>query len=305
MPNWNDVLKELNNKNSENPTDTYRRSLIAQVAEKSGRNTICYYSAFLQKPRIGNTDIDDNDKNALMTVIHDMDKTIGLDLILHTPGGDIAATESIVIYLRQIFGTNIRVIVPQIAMSAGTMIACASREIILGKQSNLGPFDPQFGQISAQGVIEEFERAKEEVSKDPSSIGIWQVILSKYHPTFIGDCEKALKWAEVIVTDWLRTGMFEDEANCDETIKEIVSRLNSHSDTFAHNRHIHIDEAREIGLKVTALEDDNDFQDLVLTVHHIFMLTMGQSSAAKIIESHRGQCMVFNHYPKSEIQQVY
>jgi ClpP class serine protease len=73
-----------------------------------------------------------------------MDRSKGLDLILHTPGGDMAATESLVDYLRQMFGKDIRAIVPQIAMSGGTMIALAWKEILMGKHSNLGPIDPQF-----------------------------------------------------------------------------------------------------------------------------------------------------------------
>lgn len=55
----------------------------------------------------------------------------GLDLILHTHGGQIAATESIVHYLRSIFGNNIRAFIPQLAMSAGTMIALSCKEIIM------------------------------------------------------------------------------------------------------------------------------------------------------------------------------
>lgn len=75
-----------------------------------------------------------------MTVIHQLDRNKGLDLILHTPGGDTAATESIVDYLHNMFGNNIRAIVPQLAMSAGTMIACSCKEIIMGLQSSLGSY---------------------------------------------------------------------------------------------------------------------------------------------------------------------
>ena len=116
----------------------------------------------------------------------------GLDLILHTPGGETAATESIVHYLYSMFGTNIRAIVPQLSMSAGTMIACACKEIIMGKQSSLGPIDPQFGNLPAHGIIEEFRRAYNEIKSDPSKIPLWQPIIAKYHPTLIGECEKAI-----------------------------------------------------------------------------------------------------------------
>jgi ClpP class serine protease len=70
-----------------------------------------------------------------MMAVHGLNRTLGLDLILHTPGGGIAATQSLVDYLRRMFGKDIRAIVPQIAMSAGTMMACACREIWLTRHS--------------------------------------------------------------------------------------------------------------------------------------------------------------------------
>lgn len=118
---------------------------LALMEQYTGRNVIAYYSAFMQKPGLASTAINDNDKIAFVQMVSQIEKKNrknGLDLILHTPGGDIAATESLVYYLKQIFGRNIRVFVPQMAMSAGTMIALASKEIIMGKESSLGPIDP-------------------------------------------------------------------------------------------------------------------------------------------------------------------
>jgi ClpP class serine protease len=66
----------------------------------------------------------------------------GLNLILHTPGGSISATESIVDYLHRMFQEDIIAIIPQIAMLAGTMIACSCRKILMAKHANLGPIDP-------------------------------------------------------------------------------------------------------------------------------------------------------------------
>lgn len=48
-----------------------------------------------------------------------MDYSLGLDIMLQTPGGSVTATESIVIYLKKIFNNDTRVIVPHLAMSAG------------------------------------------------------------------------------------------------------------------------------------------------------------------------------------------
>ena len=47
--------------------------------------------------------------------INKLDKNLGLDLILHTPGGDIASTESLVNYSRKMFGINIIAVVHSVA----------------------------------------------------------------------------------------------------------------------------------------------------------------------------------------------
>ncbi len=289
MPSWNAILEEIQQSKRIDALDYVRRSYLKKLNVITGRNVIAYYSGWLQKPGTNNSSILDDDKNGFMTVIHNMDRNKGLDLILHTPGGDTAATESIVDYLRRMFNTDIRVIVPQLAMSAGTMIACASKEIIMGKQSSLGPIDPQFNGIPAHGVIEEFEKALKEVQTSPETIPIWQVVVSKYHPTFIGECEKAIKWSSDMVNDWLISGMFEAETDASVKAKIIVDELNNHIDTKTHARHIPIDECRRIGLKITSLEDfmkEQDFQDIVLSIHHSFMHTFAMSSAIKIIENH-------------------
>ena len=212
MPNWNQVLNEITVSKRVDSLDYVRRKYLEKLYNHRQRNIICYYSGWLQKPNIIGIEIDDNDKNAFMSAINDLDRKKGLDLFLHTPGGQVAATESLVDYLRKMFGTDIQVFIPQLAMSAGTMIACCASDIYMGKQSNLGPIDPQFNGIPANGVLKEFERAAKEIKENPAKIPLWQVIIGKYHPTFIGECENAIKWSKNIVIEWLKTGMFKNDA---------------------------------------------------------------------------------------------
>src|SRR5579885_3071525 len=111
----------------------------------------------------------DEDIQVLMEVIHGVKET-ALDLIIHSPGGSLAAADACVQYLRSKFD-HIRVFVPHAAMSAATMIACAADEIVMGKHSFLGPIDPQFimntslgaRSIPAQAILEQFEIAKRNV----------------------------------------------------------------------------------------------------------------------------------------------
>jgi enoyl-CoA hydratase/carnithine racemase len=232
--------------------------------------------------------LNDADKNGFMAAIHQMDRSKGLDLLLHTPGGDMAATESIIDYLRLMFGANIRAIVPQIAMSGGTMIALACKEIVMGKHSNLGPIDPQFGGVAAHAVKEEFERALREVQTAPHTAPIWQIVVSKYGPSLVGESIKAIAWAEQMTGEWLKTGMFANDPDKDTKAAKVVQELGDHAITMSHGRHISAAAAKSLGLNVAALEDDQTLQDDVLSVHHAMIITLNSTPAIKIIENDRG-----------------
>ncbi|PKL69822.1 MAG: serine protease [Methanomicrobiales archaeon HGW-Methanomicrobiales-1] len=292
MPDWNSLLNELNTLSSAGPFDILRRKYLKQLSDITGRNVIIYYSGWLQKPGIPDEAINDNDKNGFMTTIHSLDRSKGLDLILHTPGGDLAATESIVDYLRQMFGNNVRAIIPQLSMSAGTMIACSCKSIVMGKQSNLGPIDPQFGNLPAHGVIEEFQKAVDECKKDPSRVPLWQPIIAKYNPTLLGECQKSIAWSQDIVTDWLRTGMLKDDPKKDEKILSIIRELGDHALTKSHSRHISSAKCKEIGLNIEDMETDQVLQDAILSVHHACIHTLTSTPAFKIIENQNGQAFI-------------
>lgn len=301
MPSWHEVLLEIKEHQLLQPTplDHVRREYLKQLHNKVDRNVITYYSGWLQKTDLEGSGLNDNDMNSFMITVKDLDPTKGLDLIIHTPGGDMAATEAIVDYLHSVFKEDIRAIIPHIAMSAGTMLACACKHIIMGKHSSLGPIDPQFGGIPAYGVLQEFDRAKKEVKKDPSTALLWQLIIRKYHPTFVGECENALDWAEEIVYKWLREHMFAGFKNRDKLAKDIVKHLSDHDQHKHHTRHINFNSCKDIGLRVLSIEDDFDeqFQDLIFTIHRIYMYTFSHTPSLKIAENHIGEAMV--HYVES------
>lgn len=290
MPNWNDILNEV--KACGSPHDVVRRKYLRQLYERTKRNVIVYYSGWLQHGNSLALIVNDEDKNGFMTTVNNLDRSKGLDLILHTPGGDTAATESLVHYLRAMFDNDIRAIVPQLALSAGTMIACASKEILMGKQSSLGPVDPQLGGIAAHGAIEEFQRAHAELKADASKIAVWQPIIANYRPTFIGECEKAVKWSEQLITEWLKTNMFRNDPERETKVRAIVNELTDHALTLSHARHLSFDKCRKLGIKVRPLEEDDELQDAVLSVHHACMLTLSQTGAGKLIENHDGTAFI-------------
>ena len=293
MAGWNDVLEEVGK--TPGQTDYVRHKYLQKLSEHTGRNIICYYSGWLSKRGVNNVDINDSDMNGFMNAIKDMNCKKGLDLMLHTPGGDPAAAEAIVNYLRLKFNYDIMVIVPQLAMSAGTMIACAAKEIIMGKQSSLGPIDPQFNGIPAYNIKYEFEEAKKDLLSNPNNAQYWMIKLQQYPAAFMKTAMDAIDLSGQLVEEWLGSCMFDKNSDDDKkVINHIVNSLNEHDNSKNHGRHLNIDFCKRLGLKIIPLEDDPELQDLVLSIHHAFVITFDGSTAIKIIENQNGKRMVLN-----------
>jgi ClpP class serine protease len=91
MPNWRQVLSEIETQetklssSAKSAVDVVRRKYLGKLHKKTGRNVIAYYSGWLTNPSAVGIDVNDEDKAAFMMAIHGLDKTKGLDLILHTP----------------------------------------------------------------------------------------------------------------------------------------------------------------------------------------------------------------------------
>ena len=300
MPNINEIFNEISfiTHQGNDAQNIVRRKYLSELQKIRDRNVVCYYSAWLSKPESNVAHITDEDKNGFMSCFHGLDCKKGLDLILHTPGGEVAATESIIDYIRQKFGDNVEVFVPQISMSGGTMMALCGNVIHMGKQSNLGPIDPQFGRIPAQAAIDEFERAYKEINEaetpeeSRAKEVVWYPILSKYQIGFLSDCRNAIEWSEKIATEALQKGMMKGKT--EDEIKRTVQSLLSREQHLNHGRHIHRGDLKDWGVTVKDLEDNQDLQDAVLSVHHAYMATMMTTGAVKIIENHNGNALVKN-----------
>jgi len=291
MPNLSETLAELQ-ANAKGPEDRLRQKYLRQLGKLTGRNVVVYYSGWLQRGTMRGVEfgINDVDKTGFMACSHKVDRSKGLDLILHTPGGDVAATESIIDYLHSLYDGDIRAFVPQLAMSGGTLMALSCKEIWMGRQSSLGPVDPQIGGIPAQGVIEEFKRAVDEVTRNPGSAPVWAEILKKYWPTMLTSCEHASNWSNELLEAYLAKCMFAAEPEADKVAKitQISDLLGKQAISRNHSRHINPEKAAAAGLKIKRLEDDHKLQDIVLTLHHSLVISFSRTDAVKIIENDLG-----------------
>lgn len=296
MPTWGEILLELQasaaQNNGQPDFDGVRRRYLKLLHDLTGRDTILYSTDYLGKGG-QSTSIVLEDMEGMMEVNKGL-RGPQLDVILHSPGGDPEATASIVRYLRKKF-THIRVFVPVAAMSAATMWALACDEIVMGKHSQLGPIDPQIvssqGMIPARAIIDQFERAKEECKRDPSNLAAWMPILQQYGPGLLDQCERAGAMAKRLVRDWLRTYMFAGEDDAEQRASDVAEHFADYGRHQSHNLGIDRDEVRAQGINVADLEQDQDLQDAVLSVHHATIHTFG-GPAAKIVENHFGKAWV-------------
>lgn len=226
-----------------------------------------------------------------MSVLHDLSGK-ELDIILHSPGGSLNSADQIVQYLRRKY-KHIRVIVPQNAMSAATMVACAADEIVMGKHSALGPTDPMMvvtpnqPPVPAQSILNEFERAKNEVFENPQVIPLWITRLSNWPPGLLTECEKAIELSEEKVAEWLKNYMFKGEGG--EKANEIAKYLSNSSLHKTHGRPLGIDVLKDQGLEIMALEDDPNLQEKVLYVFHAITVTFETTNCVKMVENHNGR----------------
>lgn len=299
MPTWGQLLKEhveYFQTNKEPPFDFLRRKYLKKLYDYTKRNTILYATAWTQKPEAPSylLSINEGDIQGFMEVVHDLEGK-QLDIVIHSPGGFLDATEGVVTYLRTQF-EHIRVIIPQAAMSAATMLACSADEIVMGNHSFIGPIDPQtqiqtrlgLQSVPAQSISEQFEMAKEECKKDPTNLAVWLPILEQYGPALLKESRLATELSIELVGKWLASYMFKGTEKAAEFSNEIANKLSNHTLFKSHGRHIGIEEARALGLKITALEEDQTLQDLVLSVFHCATQTFDATHAIKLIENHMG-----------------
>jgi ClpP class serine protease len=130
------------------------------------------------------------DSEEILRAIRLTPDDVPIDLILHTPGGLVLASEQIARALMK-HPAKVTVYIPHYAMSGGTMIALAADEIRMDENAVLGPMDPQLGQYPAASIIAAVAK------KDPNRVDDETLILADM-------ASKALRQVREVVTEILR-----------------------------------------------------------------------------------------------------
>lgn len=157
-----------------------------------------------------------------------------IDLVLHTPGGLVLATEQIARALIR-HPAKVTVFVPHYAMSGGTMLALAADEIIMDANAVLGPVDPQLGSFPAASILKVVE------DKPIAEIDDQTIIMADL-------ARKAIDQVQRFVRTLLNDSIPQQKIN-PEKIEPLVESLTTGRVT--HDYPITVEEATELGLPVT------------------------------------------------------
>jgi ClpP class serine protease len=173
--------------------------------------------------------IDIDDSEAVLRAIRQTPEDSPIDLLLHTPGGLVLASEQIAYAVRSHPG-KVTVLVPHYAMSGGTLIALAADEILMDQAAVLGPVDPQLGDMPAAALVRVVTKKPVERLDDRT------LLLADL-------ADKALRHMKQVVGDLLADRVEPERA---ETIAEELA-----GGHYTHDDPITVTEATALGLAVS------------------------------------------------------
>lgn len=227
-----------------------RQALIKEIEQLTKTSLICYVSP--------NSEIERDDVIAMVDLLHNTVPGAPIDLMLHSPGGDIDAAEKLITLIRKRAGTApVRVIVPDYAKSAATLIALGADAILMSDSSELGAIDPQVDlpngkghlqTISAQGYLDAFNKWAEMLRENPTD-PVARLMIDKMEPSTIHRLEQATTRSRKIAAALLATGMIKDEAEANAIVDELSNTRKWHS----HGQMIPQEALLKLGLSVKYL----------------------------------------------------
>lgn len=227
-----------------------RQEAIREIQKATGRKLICYVSGSAGY-------VERDDVLPLTDLLYRVERGTKLDFMLHTLGGEVDAAEKIAGLLLKAVGPEgeLRVIVPDCAKSAGTLISLAAQSVVMSDTSELGPIDPQIvtttpdGSLSsrpAQSYIDAYDDMIKQIQDGTNGPAV-QALIAKFDPALLDMCRKALARSGKFAERLLREGMFRGET---ANFTAIASKLNSNAEWLSHGAVVNADDALTVGLKI-------------------------------------------------------
>jgi len=201
-------------------------------------------------------------------------KAENLDLMIHTLGGSGDTAEKIVEMCRNHCSGEFRVVIPNMAKSAGTLIALGADKIVMGHCSEVGPTDPQIRisvgnapqWVSAWTFIHarnELTKKVEEAQKKGENPDAFLQQLATIDSVFVQHCEQLMKFAKNVGRKWIAGRLVAKEIpkeEADAKADRVIDFLSNVEEHITHGRLILAGELKENcapALQIEELEETN------------------------------------------------
>ena len=232
-----------------------RQDLVRAIQTRTKRTLISYVAG-------ERTYIHREDVPPFVDLLHPVTRDSDLDLMLHTGGGDVDAAETLINLVRTRVGEGtLRVIVPDYAKSAGTLIALGANVILMSDSSELGPIDPQVVLADANGnrlqhsvftylgAYEKYSKALKEDGDDVEA----RIMLSKLEPQTVELFQRVLRRTITLAGQLLSRDMLKEDANWTLVLAKLIDK----DRWLSHGQPISVDDAAEMGLKIDYHQPDS------------------------------------------------
>lgn len=275
-----------------------RRDLLKALEEKAPTGTKASYISFFCSEAAG-ASMDSGDIPAMGDILMSIGDVDQLNLIISGPGGDGTVAEKI-IELCRAYCKQFRVIVPNRAKSAATIVALGADEIVMGYCSELGPIDAQVVTIvggvphwiSAQSFIDSRvsleSKFADAVKKGDDPRAILQQIAVLDAP-YIDHCEKLMDFSRTVASKYLERHMFsgiKPKADRDKAVQNVLTKLSSVGTFKVHGRMIDGNAAKtDLKLNVSLLGKDDPLWSDVWHYYIRADVALAAGGSAKLIES--------------------
>lgn len=247
-------------------------------------------------------EIEERDITAIGSMLDSIRYIPNLLLMINSPGGSGETAEKIIEMCRKHCTDTFRVIVPNKAKSAATLIAFGADSIVMGYCSELGPIDPQFlitvgnvaHSVSALSVIQERDELVRNTQKCQAAgtdmtAYLAQLNTSTMEPAWIRECERQVAFSMDFTEKWLSQHMLckmhpdWSTRKLKAVARQIANNFTSANKRWTHGRMIGPDECGKIGLKIEYLDASTALWANIFELYTRCDHLLGRYSKAKVI----------------------